>query len=193
MDAPSVFEACTVESSVRCLCAAVAVALTSGCATSPSATAPAPAPARIGVPFDAGDVAWSRAAGTATVEGRAAITLAGGAPQTCAGGEAQLFPANAYSAEMMRIVFGSDVRGFAPQGSARYPENVAADFRTIVRRIGCDADGRFRFDAVPAGRWYVFSNVVFRGTGPEAAPQGGALMQRVDVAEGARATVLLTP
>ena len=92
----------------------------------------------------------------------------------------------------MRFVFGSDVRGFAPQGSSRYPANIAADFASTVRRIGCDAEGRFRFDGVPAGRWYVFSNIVFRVAGGEA-PQGGALMQRVDVAEGARANVLLSP
>jgi uncharacterized membrane protein len=46
---------------------------------------------------------------------------------------------------------------------------------------------------VPAGRWYVFSNVVFRVAGADPAPQGAALMQRIDVAEGARVNVLLTP
>jgi len=144
------------------------------------------------LPFNASDVAWSSAPGTATVEGRAAISAAGEVPRTCAGGEAQLLPAGAYAAEMMRIVFGSDVRGFAPRGSSRYPTNIAADFGSTVRRVGCDPEGRFRFDGVPAGRWYVFSNVIFRSAGAEA-PQGGALMQRIDVAEGARANVLLAP
>jgi hypothetical protein len=144
------------------------------------------------LPFNAGDVAWSLGLGTAIVEGRAALSATGDVPHTCAGGEAQLFPAGTYAAEMMRIVFGSDVRGFAPLASTRYPANIEADFKSTVRRIGCDATGRFRFDGVPAGRWYVFSNVIFRAAG-EAAPQGGALMQRIDVAEGARANVLLAP
>jgi hypothetical protein len=170
----------------RCVCVGIAVVLTSSCTT------PVP-PAQLTLPFNAGDVAWSRALGTATVEGRAAIVAGGDVPQTCAGGEAQLLPAGTYAAEMMRIVFGSEVRGFAPLASARYPTNVATDFRSTVRRSGCDAEGRFRFDHVPAGRWYVFSNVIFRGAGGEAAPQGGALMQRIDVAEGTRANVLLTP
>ena len=143
--------------------------------------------------FNAGDVAWSRAAGTATVEGSAAVPNPGGLPQGCAGGEAQLFPADPYAAEMMRIVFGNDVRGFAPLTTARYPGQIAPDFRNTVRRIGCDAEGRFRFDAVPAGRWYVFTNVVFRAARGDAEPQGGSLMQRIDVADGARASVLLTP
>ena len=145
------------------------------------------------LPFNAGDVAWSLGPGTATVEGRAALPAVGGVTHTCAGGETQLFPAGTYAAEMMRIVFGSDVRGFAPLASSRYPTNIAADFKNTVRRIGCDPEGRFRFDGVPAGRWYVFSNVIFRGAGGGAAPQGGALMQRIDIAEGARANVLLTP
>lgn len=163
----------------------VAVALTGSCA------APSP-PAQMTQPFNAGDVSWSLGAGTAVVEGRAVLPRAGEAPRTCAGGEAQLFPASTYAAEMMRIVFGSDVRGFAPLASAHYPNNIAADFKSTVRRIGCDATGSFRFDGVPAGTWYVFSNVISRPAGA-AAPQGGALMQRITVAEGAPVSVLLSP
>ena len=94
----------------------------------------------------------------------------------------------------MRIVFGNEARGYAPLSSSpRYPADIAADFKSTVRRVACDAEGRFRFDGVPAGRWYVFSNVVWRAVGAEGALQGGALMQRIDVAEGARTTVLLAP
>jgi hypothetical protein len=143
--------------------------------------------------FSAADVAWSRAAGTATVEGRAEVPNPGGLPQGCAGGEAQLFPADPYATSMMRFIFGSDARGYAPLATARYPDQIAADFRNTVRRIGCDAEGRFRFDAVPAGRWYVFTNVVFRSARGDAEPMGGSLMQRIDVADGARTNVLLTP
>jgi hypothetical protein len=175
----------------HCACIAVAVVLTSGCAA-PAPTAQKTLP-QMTVPFNAGDVAWSRAPGTATVEGRAVLPAGGNATQTCAGGEAQLFPAGAYAAEMMRIVFGSEVRGYAPLASSRYPANIAPDFGGTVRRIGCDIEGRFRFDGVPAGRWYVFSNVIYRPAGGESERQGGALMQRVEVAEGARASVLLTP
>ena len=172
---------------LRRACGAIAIVLVAGCATS------APS-AQMTSPFNASDVAWSRAAGTATVEGRAAIPAGGGASRTCAGGEAQLLPASAYSAEMMRIVFGSETRGYATLASSpRYPTNIAADFKSTVRRIGCDPEGRFRFDGVPAGRWYVFSNVMWRNVTGEGVPEGGALMQRIDVADGARANVLLTP
>jgi hypothetical protein len=144
-------------------------------------------------PFHAGDVAWSRAPGTASVEGRTAVAD-GQVSRSCAGGEAQLLPAGDYAAEMMRIVFGNEARGYAPLSSSpRYPAAIAADFKSTVRRVACDAEGRFRFDGVPAGRWYVFSNVVWRAVGAEGALQGGALMQRIDVAEGARTTVLLAP
>lgn len=143
--------------------------------------------------FNAADVAWSRAAGTATVEGRAEVPNPGGQPQGCAGGEAQLVPADPYATSMMRFIFGNDARGYAPFATARYPSEIAADFRNTVRRIGCDAEGRFRFDAVPAGRWYVFTNVVFRSARGDAEPMGGSLMQRIDVTDGARTSVLLTP
>jgi hypothetical protein len=177
-------------SALRYACAAFVVVLMAGCA----APAPPVPPAQMTSPFNASDVAWSRAPGTATVEGRAAIPAGGDASHTCAGGEVQLLPAGTYAAEMMRTVFGSDARGYAPRASPpRYPTNIAADFQSTVRRVGCDAEGRFRFDGVPAGRWYVFSNVIWRTAGGEAAPQGGALMQRIDVTEGARANVLLTP
>jgi len=131
---------------LRRACGVIAIVLTAGCATS------APS-AQMTSPFNASDVAWSRTPGTATVEGRAAIPAGGGASRTCAGGEAQLLPAGAYAAEMMRIVFGNETRGYAPLASSpRYPTNIAADFKSTVRRIGCDPEGRFRFDGVPAGR-----------------------------------------
>jgi len=174
---------------LRCCVAAVAAAvLAAGCSTPlPSASA------QMTVPFDPAEVAWSRDPGTATVEGSAAMTDPGGARQTCAGGEAQLVPAGAYAAQMMRIVFGNDIRGFVPLASARYPTNISADFGRTVRRIGCDAEGRFRFDNVPAGRWYVFSNVVLRAASGDSGPQGAALMRGIDVAEGTRVNVLLAP
>ena len=173
---------------IRCMHAIAAVATASACSTPmPSVST------EMTVPFDPAEIAWSRDPGTATVEGSATLSAAGGARHTCAGGEAQLVPAGAYSAQMMRIVFGNDVRGYVPLASARYPRNMAPDFGKTVRRIGCDAEGRFRFDNVPAGRWYVFSNVVLpRGAG-DAAPQGGALMRGIDVAEGTRVSVLLAP
>jgi hypothetical protein len=171
---------------LRCAAAATGLMLMASCAT------PAPPP-QMTSPFNAGDVAWSRTPGTATVEGRATIAD-GQASRTCAGGEAQLLPAGTYAAEMMRIVFGNEARGYVPLASSpRYPSDIAADFKSTVRRVGCDADGRFRFDGVPAGRWYVFSNVIWRAGGAEGAPQGGALMQRIDVAEGVRTNVLLAP
>jgi len=169
---------------------AIAVVFAAGCAV-PAPPAP---PAQMSSPFNAADVAWSAAPGTATVEGRAAIA-AGGVSHTCAGSEAQLVPAGTYASEMMRMVFGNDARGYVTLASSpRYPASIAPDFSRTIRRVGCDADGRFRFAGVPAGRWYVFSNVIWASAGGEGgAPQGGALMQRVEVAEGARANVLLAP
>jgi hypothetical protein len=174
-----------MKSFLRRACIAVTVLLAaSGATASP--------PTQMTLPFNAADVAWSLRSGTAIVEGRATLPTTGGVPHTCAGGEAQLFPAGTYAAEMMRIVFDSDVRGFAPVASAHYPNDIAADFKSTVRRVGCDPAGGFRFDGVAAGSWYVFSNVIFRGAG-ETALQGGALMQRIDVTDGARANVLLSP
>jgi hypothetical protein len=169
---------------------AIAVVFAAGCAV-PAPPAP---PAQMSSPFNAADVAWSAARGTATVEGRAAIA-AGGVSHTCAGSEAQLVPAGSYATEMMRMVFGNDARGYVTLASSpRYPASIAPDFSRTIRRVGCDAEGRFRFSDVPAGRWYVFSNVIWPSTGGEGtAPQGGALMQRVEVAEGASANVLLAP
>ncbi len=57
---------------LRRACGVIAAVLAAGCATS------APS-AQMTLPFNASDVAWSRAPGTATVEGRAAIPAGGGA------------------------------------------------------------------------------------------------------------------
>src|SRR6185437_12017583 len=86
------------------LLATTLVALFAGCAS-----APAPKPAT--VPFQAADVAWSRAVGTATVEGRAEVPGPGRAMHSCAGGEAQLVPASPYAERMMATLFGNDRKG----------------------------------------------------------------------------------
>ncbi|MEO8837030.1 MAG: hypothetical protein ABI364_09855, partial [Caldimonas sp.] len=112
---------------------------------------------------------------------------------TCAGGEAQLVPASRYASEMMRTLFGNDTKAYVAFAShPRYPARTPPGFSDSIRRVGCDAQGGFRFDAVPAGNWFVFSNVGWRGAG-DAPPQGGMLMQRIDVAAGAQREVVLTP
>ena len=78
---------------------AIAVVFAAGCA----APAPPAPPAQMSAPFNAADVAWSAAPGTATVEGRAAIA-AGGVSHTCAGSEAQLVPAGSYATVVLHDV-----------------------------------------------------------------------------------------
>ncbi len=149
-------------------------------------TLPAPLP-----PFSAAEVEWSTVSGNSTVEGVARVGLS--AVRTCAGAEAQLVPASAFATAMMRTVFGNAARGYVTLASSpAYPRNIPPDFARSIRRVPCSPTGEFRFEAVPAGTWYVFANALWR-EGDEAVPRGGSLMRRVDVAERATVRVVLEP
>lgn len=159
-------------------------------ASTPVALAQATPPVRL-PPFNAADVAWSTLPGSATVEGVARVGLS--AVRTCAGAEAQLVPDSAFATAMMRTVFGNSTRGYVTLASSPpYPRNIPPDFAKSIRRVACSPTGEFRFEAVPAGTWFVFANAIWR-EGDEATPRGGSLMKRVDVAERATVRVVLEP
>jgi hypothetical protein len=115
----------------------------------------------------------ARAAGTATVEGRAEVPNPGGQPQGCAGGEAQLFPAGPVRDVDDAIHLRQRFRGYAPLATGPLSERDRGRLQEhraphrLRRRKGA-----FRFDGVPAGRWYVFTNVVFRAARGDAEPMG---------------------
>ena len=162
------------------------------CASSPAGAPAVPVSAPAAFPaFSAAEVAWSTAAGSATVLGVARVGA--NTMHTCASAEAQLVPESSFATAMMHTVFGNATRGYVTIASSPpYPHTIPPDFPRSIRRVACTPSGEYRFEAVPAGTWYLFANVVWR-EGNDEVPRGGSLMRRIEVHERTELRVVLQP
>lgn len=167
----------------------LAMALT-GCFIPPGPAAPA---VELQNPFDASAIAWSERPGESLVQGTALLRTRGGEVRTCAALDAALIPASDHAKERMAHLYGSLRGGFNPAGRAgRHPrfDPDPSGFYRSVRITKCDAQGRFEFEGIAAGDWYVEAIVTWEA--PGAGLQGGSLMRLVHVEAGQDTKVLLT-
>ncbi len=138
--------------------------------------------------FDPAEAKFILTDGTATITGQAFLRQSGGGVVTCAGSTVYLFPRTKYADERIRHLYGSTLGGvnyavnitFVPESSA---------YIKLTRTAQCDAEGDFEFSNVPAGKFYVQTDVVWVVA---RAQQGGPILKPVDVARGQKVTVLLT-
>ncbi len=133
--------------------------------------------------FKHDDFKWSKAEGKGTITGQAFLRTRGGEVKTCAGSEVILVPDNAYTRESRTAALSGNY------SSVRWDPNYY-DYR---RKSICDAQGRFTFRSLPAGKWGVATAVVWEApSGQGLLPQGGSLAQYVSLAEGQTAEIVLT-
>ena len=138
--------------------------------------------------FDRSEAEFILTDGTATITGQSFLRQSGGGVVTCAGSIVHLIPRTKYADERMQHLYGSTLGGV---NYATVPTFVP-DFyiySELTRQTQCDAQGNFEFSSVPAGKFYVATNVEWVVA---RVRQGGAIMKPVDVARGQKATVLLT-
>ena len=129
------------------------------------------------------DFLWSKAEGKGTITGQAFLRTRGGDVKTCAGSEVIAVPDNAYTRESRTAALTnqySDIRW-----SPHY-----YDYR---RKVTCDAQGRFTFRNLPAGKWGVGTRVFWEApTGRGLETQGGGLAQFVTLEEGQTVEIIMS-
>lgn len=159
---------------------AAAGAVLAACETVPSGGAPYNPR---GAVFSAEDFAWSARPGRASIDGRIAY-IREGAAYACTGSVA-LTPDTPYTRARFQTLYGSTERAEVPEAvvRARTVPDPNADYRGFVRSSTC-RDGRFAFDGLPDGAWYVIAPV---SAGGDARV---VLMRRV-VTRGGRINVTL--
>ena len=142
--------------------------------------------------FHESSVAWSTQPGTNTVTGQALFTTLTGEMRGCSGMTVRLVPDSGYARQRFLELYGSDVSG-ASNGLVfnKYGPDLS-DPRYLIasKTTTCDASGKFSFDNVANGTWYVLSTVVWAG---DSAPdsRGSAMFKRIQVKDGQSIEVLM--
>ncbi len=128
------------------------------------------------VAFSADEAAFIRKSGTGTITGHAFRTKASGVVVNAAGQVVRLIPATAFARERFANLYG---RGkYIPH--AAYPREDAVDaaYSDYTRTTKAEANGRFTFDKVAPGTYYLTTQVIW---GDEAAfsREGGSVYDTV--------------
>lgn len=125
------------------------------CAPTPGPSGYTPAPPAA---FSAADFGWSVRTGTASIDGRVAFGR-DGQSFACTGSVA-LTPDTPYTRARFQTLYGSTDQAAIPEAvvRARTVPDPNADYRSYVRSATCQ-DGRFRFDGLPDGGWFLITPV----------------------------------
>lgn len=121
--------------------------------------------------------------GTASITGQAFLRTRGGGIRTCAGEKVILMPYNSYTAELYE----------AARRGGRAVSNPDPRIQDYSRVEVCSAQGDFSFNGLPAGRWLIFSKVIWEvPTRYSSNVQGGDLAGIVETMEGRITKYFLT-
>lgn len=161
---------------------AVLSAALAACSTVPP---PPPPPPSAPPAFRQADFAWSAQRGTASIHG----SVEYGHGYSCAGQPVVLNPDTPYSRARISQLYGSSERAALPVSEvrSRQANRPSDDYSAYVRRTTCDAQGKFAFQGLPAGAWYVIA------VAQPPAGQGDAIavMRRVDTRAGVARTIVM--
>ena len=160
-------------------------ALALGSALALSACGGPPPPNQMVAVFDATAFAWSTMAGTNEINGQ--VAYVGGARSWTCAGSVGLTPETPWTRQRFQTLYASTERAAVPAAvvRARSVSDASADYQTFVRSTTCDGAGRFSFNDLPPGSWFVIAPVTLEGQDPVV------LMRRVETRAGSATTATL--
>lgn len=149
-------------------------------------------PRSIETPWSNENVAWSKGVGTNTIKGTALLRTVGGDPKTCAALQVTLVPKSPYAVERMSYIYGLREPAFTAVENHPRLEDPPVGYMETVRQTRCDADGRFSFEEVPDGEYFLTAAITWGIPGRYSTQiEGGVLMQSVKVAGGQTKNIVL--
>jgi hypothetical protein len=120
------------------------------------------------------EVSWFNQEGYGTIVGNAFIRKQDGGIVSCAGQPVLLFPSGSYADERIEYLYQSLESG---HNNTRNIDKADPKYAENGSQTVCDVDGRFKFQSLPAGSYYVISTVWWGDP-----IQGGAqMMKRVSI------------
>jgi len=127
--------------------------------------------------YDLDEVSWFNQQGYGAIIGNAFIRKQDGGIVSCAGQSVQLIPRSSYADERMGYLYKSTEYGFNGVESYRDIDQSDPKYAENFSQTVCDVDGRFKFESLPSGSYYIVSTVFWGDP-----IQGGAhLMKRVSI------------
>ena len=130
------------------------------------------------VRFDPALAAFINQKGKATIEGHAFLRKKNGVVVNAAGEVVRLVPVTPYAQERFRKIYGS--RKFALALSATRPEPADPAYETYTRQTKAGANGKFTFENVGPGRYYVATQLTYSDSS-RYFQDGGAIYDEVVV------------
>ncbi len=129
--------------------------------------------------FDAAEASYIRAPGKATIEGHAFLRDEHGQVNVrfAAGEVVRLIPATSYARARMAHYYGQ--KKFVPAMSVPKVE-PDPDYAAYTRTTKAESTGRFSFDHVAPGRYFVTTQLVWKPK-DQLLPEGGAMYEEVVV------------
>lgn len=135
--------------------------------------------------FDPEQAAFIHEKGPAILTGQAFLRRKDGMVVYAAGSKVWLIPRTTYSEERMAAIYGDrKINSYLlkmPQTDPRYHE--------MVRETKADGEGRFQFEHLADGYYYVSTHVNWEVDGSD---QGGSIMETVRITGGKSAHVILS-
>ena len=130
------------------------------------------------VKFDPALAAFVNQKGKATIDGHAFLRKKNGVVVNAAGEVVRLVPVTPYSQDRFQKIYGN--RKFAAARTATHPEPADPAYATFTRQTKADAGGKFSFENVGPGRYYVSTQLTY-GDSSRYFQDGGAIYDEVVV------------
>ena len=141
--------------------------------------------------YDRNEIAWSLTDGTGKLEGDGFLSRRDGMLVKCSGQEVGLVPVSDYATERFTNIYGNPNSGYNTAGFGRRNVDIAdPDYLSDARLTICDVDGKFSFENLPSGEYYVYTTVIWRVS--DYVNEGGNINRRVKIDEGKTSKVSLT-
>lgn len=139
--------------------------------------------------FNEKDAEFINKTGNNTIKGNAFFRQQGGGIVTCAGNTVVLIPVTPYSKERMSHIYKFEDIGVIPP----YMDAISFDkgnneYLSMTKNTKCDSDGKFEFNNLANGEYYVVSSVIWK----VRSYQGGTLMRKVSVKNGKTENIVMT-
>ncbi|WP_211826751.1 carboxypeptidase regulatory-like domain-containing protein [Kistimonas asteriae] len=137
------------------------------------------------IPFPIAEYQLLSKEGTAQVTGQAFLKTRGGDVKKAAGNEVMLNPVTAYSNQWYQIAYIQNTPLSEPD----------PQYNNYIITTTADADGKFAFNNVPAGEYYLTTQVFWEAaTGYQGALQrhGGTISKKISVVKSSVQNYILT-